>query len=149
MGAPGPQSFSAGFIFLKWSTELQAAGLQGLLMRGNQLLPERRTKLSQWRDRLNCNAAGQSLIRGKHTEVKQEEGMDGRIKDRKRSGKYEKSLPPLFNPSLTFLRLFSGFSAWLLLLMICQRGGGGRRGDGRKTAGMKRSRRAEIKKKGR
>lgn len=77
--------------------------------------------------------------------------MDGRIKDSKRSGKNEKSLPPVFNPSLSFprtccsRRLFSGFSAWLLLVMICQRGGG----DERKTAGMKRSRRAEIKKKGR
>lgn len=61
--------------------------------------------------------------------------MDGRIKDSKRSGKNEKSLPPVFNPSLSFprtccsRRLFSGFSAWLLLVMICQRGGrrGGRR----------------------
>lgn len=80
--------------------------------------------------------------------------MDGRIKDGKRSGNYEKSLPPLFNPSPTLLctcsslRLFSGFSASLLLVMICQRGGAEGR-DMKKTAGMKRSRRAEIKKKGR
>lgn len=123
-------------------------------MRGNQLVLERRTKLSQWRDGPDRNAAGQSLIRGRHTEVKQEEGMDGRIKERKRSGKYEKSLPLLFNPWLPLLlmcrsrRLFSGFSAWLLLVMICPHGGAVG-GDERTTAGMERSRRAEIEKKGR
>lgn len=66
--------------------------------------------------------------------------MDGRIKDGKRSGNYEKSLPPLFNPSLTLLctcsslRLFSGFSASLLLVMICQRGGA-RRGRQEENSG--------------
>ena len=132
-----------------------------MLMRGNQLVLERRTKLSQYGDGLNCSAAGKSLISGKHTAGgRQEGGMDGRIKDRRKSGKYDKSLPSLFNPSLPLLRtcrscrLFSGFPAWLLVVWVCGCVGGcgcgcGCRGDERKTAGMKRSKRAEIKKKGR
>lgn len=77
--------------------------------------------------------------------------MDGRIKDGERSGNYEKSLPPLFNPSLTLLCTCKPPpSVFQILRLTSPRDdlsmwGGGRR----KTAGMKRSRRAEIKKKGR
>lgn len=77
--------------------------------------------------------------------------MDGRIKDGKSSGNYEKSLPSLFNPSLTLLCTCKPppYVFQILRLTSSRDDLSTWRGDRRKTAGMKRSRRAEIKKTGR